>query len=313
MFLCSVSFTKKLNTMFGIINSIKRHFAINQMADFFEKVKRNPITRTPQEVGLAFEDISFESLDELTLKAWYIPSKDSNKMVIFNHFMLGNRAGAVPHKDWGNVGVDFMPIYKHLVEAGYNVFTYDLRNHGESDLYKGGKLGLTHIEYQDAVASIRYVKNRFPEMEYYLYSQCYGAVSTMRAIEKNPKDFGNISAFINLQPLSADAFVNGVTQKFNLAHESNVQKFSNRLEKKTGYSVEQCKAPDVAKSVKIPTLLVQVHNDWRTTTDDIEKVYANLNTEDKKLLWIENEEERLQGYNYFAKHPKEMIEWLDKH
>lgn len=227
--------------------------------------------------------------------------------------MLGNRAGAVPHKDWGNVAVDFMPIYKHLVDAGYSVFTYDLRNHGESDLYKGGKLGLTHIEYQDSVASVRYVKKRWPEMEYYLYSQCYGTVSTMRAIDKSPEDFENIKAYISLQPLSADAFLNGVTKKFNLEHKSNVQKFSDRLEKKTGYTVEQCKAPDIANSVKIPTLLVQVHDDWRTTSEDIEKIYENLGTGDKKLLWIENEEERLQGYNYFAKNPKEMVEWLDSH
>lgn len=283
------------------------------MADFFEKVERNPITRTPEEIGLDFEDISFESLDGLKLKAWYIPSTNSNKVVIFNHFMLGNRAGAVPHKDWGNVTVDFMPIYKHLVDAGYSVFTYDLRNHGESDLYKGGKLGLTHVEYQDSVASVRYVKKRWPEMEYYLYSQCYGTVSTMRAIDKSPEDFENIKAYISLQPLSADAFLNGVTKKFNLEHKSNVQKFSDRLEKKTGYTVEQCKAPDIANSVKIPTLLVQVHDDWRTTSEDIEKIYENLGTGDKKLLWIENEEERLQGYNYFAKNPKEMVEWLDSH
>jgi alpha-beta hydrolase superfamily lysophospholipase len=299
--------------MFNILNRIKRHFAINQMADFFEKVERNPISRTPKDVHLHYQDISFKSLDKLNLKAWFIPSKNSNKVVIFNHFMLGNRAGAIPHKDWGNVGVNFLPIYKHLVDAGYSIFTYDLRNHGESDLYKGGKLGLTHIEYQDSVAALRYIKDKFPEMDLYLYSQCYGVVSTMRAMEKHPQEFNDIKAFINLQPLSADAFVNGVTKKFKLEHESNIQKFSDRLKKKTGYTVEECKASDVAKSVKVPTLLVQVHDDWRTTTEDIENVFENISTSDKKLLWIEKEEERLEGYNYFAKNPKEMIQWLNKY
>jgi len=299
--------------MFGIINKIKRHFAINQMADFFEKVERNPVTRTPKEIGLKFEEITFKSLDGLNLKAWYLPAKKSNKIVIFNHFMLGNRAGAVPHKDWGNIGVDFMPIYKHLIEGGYNVFTYELRNHGESDLYEGGKLGLTHVEYQDSLASVRYVKAKFPNMEFYLYSQCYGAVSTMRAMEKHPEEFKDIKAFINLQPLSADAFVTGVTSKFDLAHESNIEKFSARLKKKTGYSVEECKTPDIADAVKVPTLLVQVQKDFRTTTEDLEKVYANLGTDDKKMLWIEDVEERLEGYNFFARKPEEMLEWLNKH
>lgn len=156
------------------------------MANFFEKVERNPVTRTPSEVGLNFENISFKSLDDINLSAWHIPSENSEKIVIFNHFMLGNKAGAVPHKDWGNITVDFLPIYKHLVDAGYNVFTYDLRNHGESDVYKDGKLGITNIEYQDVVASVRYVKEHYPNKEIYLYSQCYGTVSTMRAMEKNP-------------------------------------------------------------------------------------------------------------------------------
>ena len=299
--------------MFGIFNSIKRHFAINQMADFFEKVKRNPVLRTPKTVGLDFEDVSFKSLDDLNLKAWYIPSKNSNKVVIVNHFMLGNRAGAIPNKDWGNITVDMMPIYKHLVDAGYNVFTYDYRNHGESDLYQGGKLGLTHIEYQDSVASVRYAKARFPKMDYYLYSQCYGGVATMRAMEKHPEDFEDIKAFINLQPLSADAFVTGVTNKFGLAHDGNIEKFSNRLKKKTGYTVDQCRAPEIANAVKIPTLISQVRKDFRTTTNDIDKVFDNLGTADKKLLWIDDVEERLEGYNYFARKPEEMIEWLDKH
>lgn len=299
--------------MFGIINSIKRHFAINQMADFFEKIERNPVLRTPKELGLEFEDVSFKSLDNLNLTGWYIPSKNSNKIIIVNQFMMGNVAGGIAHKDWGNIQVDMIPIYKHLVDAGYNVFTYDYRNHGESDLDQGGKLGLTHTEYKDSVASVRYTKERFPEMDYYLYSQCYGVVSTMRAMEKHPEDFKDIKAFINLQPLSADAFVTGVTRKFNLAHENNIQKFSDRLKKKTGYTVDECKAPDLAGSVKIPTLITQVRKDFRTTNEDIEKVYENLGISDKKLFWIDDVEERLEGYKYFARKPEEMIDWLDKH
>ncbi len=89
------------------------------MASFFTKVDRNPVTRTPSEVGLSYEEVSFKSSDGVELSGWYIPSnKNNNKLIIFNHFMLGNKAGAVPHKDWGNVSVDFMPIYKTLTDAG---------------------------------------------------------------------------------------------------------------------------------------------------------------------------------------------------
>jgi len=133
-------------TFLSSCTNIKRNIAMKQSANFFEKVERNPVERTPKEVGLNFEEVKFQSLDGVNLSAWYIPSENSKKLVVFNHFMLGNKAGAPPQEDWGNVTVDFMPIYKHLVESGYSVFAYDLRNHGEADVYKNKKLGLTKVE-----------------------------------------------------------------------------------------------------------------------------------------------------------------------
>ncbi len=297
--------------MLGIFNSVKRHFALCQMANFFQRVDRNPVTRTPDEADLAFEEITFESLDGLKLKAWYIPAATADKIVVFNHFMLGNRAGAVPPKDWGNVAVDFMPIYRHLVDAGYGVISYELRNHGESDVWKKGKLGLTLVEYQDSVASVRLARERSPNAELYLYSQCYGAVATIRAMEKHPKDFEGIRAFVCLQPLTPEGFVTGVTKKFGMSHKENVSYFGDRLENATGYRLEQLGVP--AEAVSVPTLLVQVHDDWRTTRVSIEGIYEGLDAKQKKLLWIEGVDERLEGYNYFAERPSEMLAWLDQH
>jgi alpha-beta hydrolase superfamily lysophospholipase len=130
-------------------------------------------------------------------------------------------------------------------------------------------------------------------------------------MDKHPEDFEGIEAFVNIQPLTPEGFVTGVTKKFNMAHEDNVQIFGKQLKKKTGYGLDDCKVP--AEAVKIPTLTVQVHDDWRTTPESIEEIYANLGTNDKKLLWIENEDERLEGYNYFARNPKELVEWYDTH
>jgi hypothetical protein len=47
------------------------------------------------------------------------------------------RAGFPGHFDlpWNNydgVEIDFVIQYKHLTDAGYNVLTYDIRNHGNS-------------------------------------------------------------------------------------------------------------------------------------------------------------------------------------
>ncbi len=297
--------------MLQTLKTLRRRFILGQMAKFFQKVDRNPVTRTPDEVDLRYEDISLTATDGVGLKAWFIPSEGSDKIVIFNHFMLGNRAGAAPHKDWGNVTVDFMPLYRHLVDAGYSVFTYDLRNHGESDVYQNGKLGLTNTEYQDVLGAVRYVKEHYPNDRHYLYSQCYGTVATMRAMEKSPDDFADIVAFVNIQPLTPDGFVTGVSKQIGISHDDNVEVFSQALEKRTGYTVQDGGSP--AEAVAVPTLVVQVHEDWRTTPESIEDIYERLSTDDKQLLWIEDETERLEGYNYFARSPHELINWLNAH
>ncbi len=299
--------------MYDLINCAKRSIALRQMAKFFSKIDRNPVTRTPAEVDLEFQEIDFKSTDGLNLKAWYMPSKGSSKIVVFNHFMLGNRAGAVPLADWGNVTVDFMPIYRALVDAGYSIFTYDLRNHGESDQDQGGMLGLTHTEYQDALGAQRYVKEHYPDSEIFLYSQCYGTVATMRAMDKSPADFEGVKAFVNIQPLSSNAFVEGVTEKFGLSHPDNVAQFSKHLKRRTGYSTDELKVPDIAPAVKMPTMLVQVRADWRTTNKDLVSVFEKLGTDEKEMLWIDDQEERLEAYNHFARHPDDLITFFNKY
>lgn len=97
----------------------------------------------------------------------------------------------------------------------------------------------------------------------------------------------------------------------NMDHADNVDVFDRALKRRTGYSIADGGSP--AEAVTMPTLLAQVHDDWRTTTDSIEDVFDRLATDDKELLWIEDETERLEGYNYFARNPEKLIDFLDSH
>lgn len=103
------------------------------LADFFATGARTPILRRPDELGLAYEDVFFPSMDGVTLEGWFIPAA-SDRLVICNHFMPGNRYGYPGHLEpWTNAGgfeVNFLPQYKALHDAGYNVLTYDLRFQG---------------------------------------------------------------------------------------------------------------------------------------------------------------------------------------
>ena len=290
-----------------------RHYLLRQAANGFVKATRTPTLRTPADAGLDFESVTFEAMDGVSLKGWFMPSDDSKRTVVCNHFLGANKSGIEAARASGNVAVDFIPKYKQLVDAGYNVLAYDLRNHGESAEFNEGYLGMGTTESQDVVGAVRYARQRFPDHELFLNSLCYGCVSTMHAMDQYPNEFTDIKAMVATQPLSADAFVEGFSKRFHISHDDNIAYFSDQLKENTGYEVDALKMPPIADSVSVPTLLVQVHDDWMTTVEDIESIYANLGTDDKKLHWIEGTDKRLEGYNYFGQQPQEMIAWFDAH
>jgi hypothetical protein len=79
---------------------------------------------------MEYEDISFETEDGVTIKGWFMHA-DSDKVIISNHFSPANRYGFAGHLEGldfaGGFEVNFMPRYKALHDAGYNVLAYDLR------------------------------------------------------------------------------------------------------------------------------------------------------------------------------------------
>lgn len=94
-----------------------------------------PPTRTPAEVGLAYEDVRFPSSDGVSLRGWFIPAAGERRpVIVFVHGWLWNRtgnvAGRVPFHD---VDVDFLPLTRALHDAGYHVLLFDLAGHGDSE------------------------------------------------------------------------------------------------------------------------------------------------------------------------------------
>ena len=114
---------------------------VDALVEFFKSGLRTPVLRRPSEIGLKYDEVFFQSLDGVPLEGWFIPAS-SNKLIICNHFMPGNRYGYAGHlkglEGFGGFEVNFLPYYKALHEEGYNILTYDIRNHGQSGQGTGG-------------------------------------------------------------------------------------------------------------------------------------------------------------------------------
>ena len=106
--------------------------------------------------------------------------------------------------NFGGFEVNFLPEYKALHDAGYNVLTYDLRNHGMSGQGNGGIAGIGLTEYRDVIGSLRYAASRADtkSMKKALLSVCLGADSTAVAWSKHPEEFTEVQAVVMLQPVS---------------------------------------------------------------------------------------------------------------
>lgn len=293
---------------------------IDNMADLFAHSRRTPVLHTPDEYGMAYEDIFFPAMDGITIEGWFIPAEGSDKLIIANHCLPANRSGFPGHlSPWNELGfgdfeVNFLPKYKALHDAGYNVLVYDMRNHGRSGAGSGGLVGHGTLEYRDVIGSIRYANGRTDtkDMKKALLSVCLGANSTIAAMHKHPEEFDGIQTLFAIQPVTAGHFVKVAME--NMGIENGYERFSRKLYEVTGFKLENLWPTEWAKAVKIPTKVAQLRTDSSIRAEELlPEIVGQMSTKEKELYWIEGSTQRFFAYNYFGKHPEVMLDWFSRH
>lgn len=284
--------------------------------------QRAPVLGTPGDYGLNYEDVFFPSKDGVPLEAWFIPCQGSDKLIICNHPATMSRTGypgdMAPWNAFNPTKVNFHPEYLALHAAGYNILTYDMRNHGNSGQGNDGVTGIGQYEWRDVIGAFDYV-NRHETMQHMalgLLNRCMGGVSAIVAMSKMPEYFKDVKAFVCPQPASMDLCMPKILSTFGLcepAHWTFLEAEQRRL---GGFTNQEMRFHPYVGNVEIPTYILQVKEDtWSPTDQDVQVTYdlLKLSAEDKKLLWIEGTTQRFDGYNYLGKQPQSMIAWFDKY
>ena len=255
-------------------------------------------------------------------------SKKENKMVSATNPKLPtgeievgeagtNRYGYPGHlPEFGGLGgfeVNFLPEYKALHDAGYNILAYDIRNHGMSGQGNGGIVGIGLLEYRDVIGSLRYAAGRpdTKDMKKALLSVCLGADSTAVAWSKHPEEFAEIQAMVMLQPVSANYIVDEFVKAVGI--DDGYANFDKAVHERTGFHLAEQSPLEHVKAVSVPTLVAQVHHDTMTRPQDVQDIYDAIPVAEKSLHWIEGTTRRFDGYNYFGVHPEVAVEWFDKY
>lgn len=293
------------------------------IADGFRNQLRAPILSTPADHNLKFEAVTFPSQDGVPLEAWFIPRIGSDKLIIVNHPRGFNRYGSPSHLEpWkstvsasGNdFEVSFIPDYRILHDAGYNVLTYDLRNHGHSGAGNGGIVTSGIFESRDVIGSLTYARTRreLRGMTIGLFSRCLGCNSTMVAMSSYPEHFNDVRCLVGAQPLSPKFFYERLLD-FSGVPADRIDVLDRSIKINTSFDFQQLSPVHAAKGVTIPAFIYQVHDDSMTKPIDVQTIFDNIPVEDKELFWIRGTTRRWDGYNYFSKDPTKMVAWFDRY
>lgn len=284
---------------------------------------RSVLHKTPDDYGMTgWHDLYIASDDGTPLEAWYIPAKggESDKLIVFNHALPMCRAGFPGHlgEPWSGfdaVEIDFVIQYKHLTDAGYNVLTYDIRNHGNSGAANGGLSGIGCWEWRDCVGVKKYVDSHptLSKMRVGLYSQCMGGNSQYHAIHRRPELFEDVACMCSPMVVSMSAIYDAFSELQGIRQYQEL--IDLELLKMGGFVAAEMTPHHWAASVKMPVLMVQVLEDaWTRNPEDAQRTFDLLGSEEKELFWIENTPHRFKdGYNHFGRHPEKVLSFFEKY
>jgi len=279
---------------------------------------RQPLVKNPEDYGMSYSDIEFQTPDNVRIKGWLIHGS-SNKLVIMTHPMPFTRYGFSP-KHQGlfkvtNIEVQLLRTAVHLNKAGYHVLMFDFRNHGESGKGNRGYTAVGLHEWPDIIGALNYIKSdeNLKNYDTGFVSHCMGANATIIAMSRAAENvFDKVKCLVAIQPVSMNILVPQMIEDAFPAFKAFVTGIDKKSVSYTGFSLKEMSPLSYVKDIKVPVLFVQVRNDPWTKPEDIMSFCDNT-VMPKELFWIEGKKHRFDGYNYFGDTPERLLEFLKKY
>jgi fermentation-respiration switch protein FrsA (DUF1100 family) len=226
---------------------------------------------TPAHLSLAFEEVSIETADGLSLSGWYLPSPEPRHALLYCH---GN-AGDI--RDWVHAAPPF-------VEAGYSLLIFDYRGYGRSQGAPSEE-GL----YLDGEAVWRWLQNRAKQenLPASILGKSLGSAVAIHAAGRQPPARLILdSAFTSMREVVGEV-VNWVTKPL-------IPKLFESLES----------VPEIT----CPTLVIHGGRDTLVPLDHGRRLYAALTC--RKLLHVIEQAEH-NDISAFPEYHHHIMAFLD--
>ncbi|RDW18131.1 alpha/beta hydrolase [Oceanobacillus arenosus] len=218
-----------------------------------------------------FEQWEMESYDGLKLKGYYLEAEvPTNKTVVFAHGYLGSASDMALFGQY------------YYEELGYNMFTADLRGHGQSE---GDYIGFGWHDRLDYLGWInRIVKELGPDTEIVLHGVSMGAATVlMTSGEELPS---NVKAVVADSPYTsvADLFGYQLERMFHLPKIPIIPTTGLVTKFKAGYSLKEASALEQVKKAEVPILYIHGKADAFVPTEMTMELYENTKSDAELLL-----------------------------
>lgn len=134
--------------------------------------QRTPLTTTPAEEGLAYEDFVISPQDSpIKLAGWWMPADNARATLVFIHGAGSNR---------GSTFFGSLKFYRAMVDQGVSMAVIDLRNQGESGSDNQG-LQFGRTEKHDAAAAIAWARDKAPGLPLFAMGISMGGATLIQA------------------------------------------------------------------------------------------------------------------------------------
>lgn len=213
-----------------------------------------------------YQTFHTKTSDGILLEGWYVPKENARGTVILFHGHSGNKSGVVTE---GEAFYNF----------GYNVCMVDFRAHGNS---VGNICTIGYNESSDVKAVYDYVASK-GEKNIILYGISLGAAAITKAIS-DYKDIHPAKLILEMPFGSLEDAVKGKLGSMHLPAQplTALLIFWGGVEQ--GFWTYHHKPTEYVKNIHVPVLLQWGKNDIRVTKHEIDTIFKNLASEQKKLV-----------------------------
>ena len=276
--------------MYTVLAFIIIYLLIFSFWGFYTAIKPPKIIShiTPQALGLDYEDVTFSTKDNLTLRGWFIPHQDkSAKTIILLHGYPADKG-------------DILPAVAFLNKT-YNLFLFDFRYLGQSD---GSYSALGAKETGDLLAAIQFLKLRgITEVGVWGFS-FGGAVALMTAPQAPEiKAIASESSYARLDLLTP--------QLYRIPLLRHPLGFLTNLWARIILKINTAdiSPADTARNLTIPILIIHSKNDTVIPFEHAELLKEALKKNPKAEFWFE---ENLVHGQFGKEYEKRINEFFEK-